>query len=67
MTFEQLLLVGMAYAFGMVGHACATKCEKCESVRITLKEFKNVSAFSNCTEHEDMLVSQDDHALYLLC
>ena len=23
-------LVGVACAFGMVGHACATKCEKCE-------------------------------------
>jgi len=22
---------------------------------------------SNCTEHEEMVVSQDDHALYLLC
>ena len=25
-----LLLVGVAHAFGTVGHACATKCEKCE-------------------------------------
>ena len=23
-------LVGMTHAFGTVGHACATKCEKCE-------------------------------------
>ena len=49
----------------------ATKCEKvCKgrhSVHITLKEFENVSVFSNCTEHEDTVVSQDDHALYLLC
>ena len=32
-------------------------------LRITLKEFENVSTFSNHTEHEDMVVSQDDHAL----
>ena len=25
-----MLLVGVASAFGAVGHACATKCEKCE-------------------------------------
>ena len=33
--------------------------------RIMLKEFENVSAFSNRTEREDMVVYQD-HALYLL-
>ena len=27
-----------------------------QNVHITLKEFENVSAFSNCTEHEDMVV-----------
>jgi len=28
-----------------------------QSVRITLKEFENVSAFLNCTERKDMIVS----------
>ena len=37
-----------------------------QSVRITLKEFENVSVFSNCTECKNMVVSQDDHTLYLL-
>ena len=52
-----------------VMHVQRTKCEKWEgrqSVRITLKEFANASAFSNRTEREDMVVYQDDHALYLL-
>ena len=31
-----------------------------------LKEFEKVSAFSNRTERADVVVSQDDHALYLL-
>ena len=60
----------LARAFGTVGHAYATKCETCEkgqSVRTTLKEFEDVSAVSNRTEREDMVVSQDDHAVYLLC
>ena len=35
------------------------------SVCITLKEFENVSTFSNLTQREDMVVSQDNHALYL--
>ena len=60
----------MARAFGMVGHAYdLTKCETCEkwqSVRNMLKEFEDVSAVSNRTEREDMVVSQDDHAVYLL-
>ena len=59
----------MARAFGMVGLACTTKCEKWEgrqSVRITSKEFENVNTFSNRTECENMVVSQDDHTLYLL-
>ena len=61
-------LVGAACAFGTVGHASATNCEKCEkdrrqSVRITLKELENVSAFLNRTERR----YQDNHALYLLC
>ena len=52
----------MAHAFGMVSHACAMKCEKCEKegkayVRITLKEFENVSVFSNRTECKNMVVS----------
>ena len=61
----------MARAFGTVGHACATRCEKCEkegkayALRM-LKEFENVSAFSNRTERKDTVNSQDDHALYLL-
>ena len=45
------------------------KCEKWkgrQSIRITLKEFENVSAFLNCTECEDMVISQGDHVLYLL-
>ena len=32
---------------------------------ITLKEFENVSVFSNRTQHEDMTIFQDDHALHL--
>ena len=31
-----------------------------------LKEFEDVSVVWNHTECEDMVVSQDDHALYLL-
>ena len=50
----------MARAFGTVGHACATKCEKCEKAKRTHYEFENVSASSNRTEREDMVVSQDD-------
>ena len=54
-----------------VGCACATKCEKCEKelgqcVRTTLKEFENVSAVSNRTERGDVVISQDNHTLYLL-
>ena len=61
----------MARAFGTVSHACATKYEKCEKeakayVRNMLKEFEDVSVVSNFTKREDMVVSQDDHALYLL-
>ena len=50
-----LLLVGVARAFGMVGHACARGVK---SLRRKAKhmyyveEFENVSAFSNHTEHE---------------
>ena len=36
------------------------------SVPITLKEFENVSTFLSCTECKDMVVSQDNHMLYLL-
>ena len=57
----------MARAFG-TGHACATKCEKCEVgkayIRTTLKEFEDVSAVSNRTEREDMVVSQDSYSLF---
>ena len=59
----------MARAFGTVGLACTTKCEKWEgrqSVRITSKEFENVNTFLNRTDCENMVVSQDDHTLYLL-
>ena len=35
-----------------------------QSVHITLKEFENVSAFSNHTEREDTVNSQDDHTLF---
>ena len=35
-----------------------TKCEKCEKACITLKEFENASAFSNCTERKDMHLSR---------
>ena len=57
----------MSRASGTVGHACATKCGKRrQSACVTLKKFVNVSAFSNRTEREDKVVSQDDHALYLL-
>ena len=37
-----------------------------QSIRITLKELENVSMFLNPTECKDMVVSQDDHMLYLL-
>ena len=48
-----------------VGHACATKCEKCEKEgkAYVLQEFENVSTFSSHTEHKGMVVSQDDHML----
>ena len=48
-----------------VGHACATKCEKCEKEgkAYVLQEFENVSAFSNHIERKGMVVSQDDHVL----
>ena len=64
-----LLLVGVARAFGMVNHACARGVK---SLRRKAKHMyyvervENVSAFSNHTECEDIVVSQDDHALYLL-
>ena len=32
-----------------------------------VEKFENVSVFSNRTERKDMVVSQDDLALYLLC
>ena len=41
----------------------ATKCEVSEGAR---EAYENVIAFSNSTEREDMVVSQDGHALYLL-
>jgi len=50
-------------AFGTVSHACAMKCEKCEKEG---EGYENVMAFSNRTEREDMVVSQDGHTLYLL-
>ena len=53
----------MARAFGMVGHACVTKCGKREKEG---EAYEDVIAFSNSTEREDMVVSQDGHALYLL-
>ena len=58
----ELLLVGVACT---VGHACATKCEKCgkEGKAYILQEFENVSAFSNHIERKGMVVSQDDHVL----
>ena len=37
-----------------------------QSICIILKEFDNVSIFLSCTECEDMVVSQDNHALCLL-
>ena len=40
----------------------ATKCEVSEGG----EAYENVIAFSNRTEREDMVVSQDGHALYLL-
>ena len=48
-------------------HACATKCEKCEEGKAYVLRFEDVSAASHRTEREDMVVSQDDNALYLLC
>ena len=62
-------LVGMGCAFGTVSHACATKCEKCEVGKVYVlhwKSFEDVSVVSNRTEREDMVVSQEDHTLYLL-
>ena len=41
--------------------------EERQSVRITFKEFENVSAFSNRREREDMVVSRDNHATALSC
>ena len=58
----------MARAFGLVGHACATN-ESVKSVRRQAKcmhYVENASAFSNRTERKDMVVYQDDHALYSL-
>ena len=46
------------------GRSCM--CNQVWKVRIMLKEFKNVSAFSNCTGPKDMVISQDGYALYLL-
>ena len=69
-----LLLVGVACDF-WDGRSCMCN-EVCnevwkvwegrQSVCIRLKEFENVSVFSNHTERKDMVVSQDDHVLYLL-
>ena len=60
----------MARAFGLVDHACVTKSEKCEkegkAYGFTFKELENVSMFLNPTECKDVVVSQDDHMLYLL-
>ena len=44
----------------------SVKSVRRQSVHIRLKEFENVSAFSNRTELKDMVVSQDGYALYLL-
>ena len=55
-----LLLVGVACAFGMVGHVQPSM----KSVR-RMKEFEDVIVVSNHTEHKDMIVSQDNHALSL--
>ena len=47
----------------------ATKCEKCKEGKayvLRWKSFEDVSAVSHRTEREDMVVSQDDYALYLL-
>ena len=44
----------------------STKCEK-QSVRTTLKEFRGCErGFEPHRTREDIVVSQDDHALYLL-
>ena len=50
----------MACAFGMVGHVQPSM----KSVR-RMKEFEDVTVVSNHTEHKDMIVSQDNHALSL--
>ena len=50
-------------------HACATECEKCEESKTFVlhgKSFEDVSTVSHRTECEDIVVSQDDHVLYLL-
>ena len=61
----------MARAFGTVGpvmhvERSVKSVRRRQSVRTTLKEFEDVSAVLNRTEREDMVFSQDDHALYLL-
>ena len=62
----------MAHAFGTVSPVMHVQRRvksvrrRAKRIRTTLKEFEDVSAVSNCTEREDMVVSQDDHVLYLL-
>ena len=61
----------MAHAFGLVGHACATDevrkvGKKAKRTHYVERVRANASAFPNRTEREDMVVYQDDHALYLL-
>ena len=57
-----LLLIAVAHA------SCAMKCDKCEEG----KAYYYVERVQGCecgltyTEREDMVISQDDHPLYLV-
>ena len=59
----------MQVLLGLSVHACATKCEKYEEGKVYVvcwKSFEDVYAVLNCTEREDMVVTQEDYTLYLL-
>ena len=59
----------MQVLLGLSVHACAMKCEKYEEGKayiVCWKSFEDVRAVLNCAEREDMVVTQEDHTLYLL-
>ena len=52
---------------GLSVHACAMKCQKCEEGKeYVLQSFEDVCAVLKCTERDDMVITQEDHVLYLL-